>query len=341
MPRRTRTAIISLTMLTFTLPACGSDRSGADDTASAPGNAAGESSAAPVVNVSESNPAPVIDTDAPVPATGFPVTVTAGNGDVTIESRPERIVVLSASLTEMVFAVGAGDQVIAVDTYSDFPAGLPVTELSGFRPNVEAIGALDPDLVLVSRDVDGIAATLGTVGIQALVLPSATDLDDVYGQIDTVGAATGHTDQAAALVAQMRSAIDDQFARLDGATLPGRFFYEMSDDYKTLTSATFVGSILAATGMVNIADGVDPAAGPYPQLSAEYVLRADPGHLFVAHTDGSLPTVDDLAARPGWSALQALTHGQVTFLDPDIASRWGPRVVELVTAIVDGLIGGS
>lgn len=315
MSRRTRRALLSLVTLTSTCSwaAVGSHVTGAVAEATATSEPAGT----------------------------FPVTVTGGNGEVTIESRPERIVVLSASLTETVFAVGAGDQVVAVDTYSDYPPGAPTSDLSGFRPNVEAIGALEPDLVLVSRDTDGIVETLGSVGVQALALPSAGDLDEVYAQIDTVGAATGHAEQAAALAAQMRSEIDAQFARLDGVTVPATFFYEMSDDYKTLTSDTFVGSILAATGMANIADGVDAAAGPYPQLSAEHVLQADPGQLFVAHTDGSAPTLAALAARPGWSAMQAIVGGDVTFLDTDIASRWGPRVVVLVTEIVDGLVGES
>lgn len=264
-----------------------------------------------------------------------------GNGEVTLESRPERIVVLSASLTETVFAVGAGTQVVAVDGYSNYPAGVPTSDLSGFRPNVEAIGALEPDLVLLSRDADDIVATLADIGIQALVLPSAGSLEDVYAQIGAVGSATGHVDEAAALAARMRSEIDAQLARLGGVTVPAAFFYEMSDDYKTLTSDTFVGSILAEVGMVNVADGVDPAAGPYPQLSAEYVLEADPEQVFIAHTDGSVPTLDELAARPGWSTLQAVVDGNVIFLDTEIASRWGPRVVDLVTEIVDGLVGAS
>jgi iron complex transport system substrate-binding protein len=271
----------------------------------------------------------------------FPVTVTGANGEVTIEARPERIVVLSPSLTEMTFAVGAGDQVIAVDTYSDYPADAPTTDLSGFRPNVEAIGALGPDLVVVSRDADDLVATLNDVGIQALVLPSAADLDAVYAQIETIGVATGHPDEAHAVTAQMRSDIDEQLARLIDVSVPVNLFYEMSADYKTLTSDTFVGAILSEIGMENVADGVDPAAGGYPQLSAEYVLEADPEQLFVAHTDGSVPALDELAARPGWSTLQAVTGRNVIFLDPDIASRWGPRVVDLVTDIVDGLVDKS
>ncbi len=329
MTTRTRRTITALAALTLALTACG-DHSPAS-TESSP--AASDSLADTVSTVADTAAAEAVD--------AFPVTVTAGDGEVTIEARPERIVVMSASLTETVFAVGAGEQVIAVDSYSNHPVGVPTTDLSGFRPNVEAIGALEPDLVLVSRDSDDIVATLGEVGIQALLLPSARSLDDVYAQIDTVGSATGHAQVAATLTAQMRSDIDSQFGRLAGVSVPVTFFYEMSDDYKTLTSDTFVGSILAEIGMVNIADGVDPSAGAYPQLSAEYVLEADPEQLIIAHTGGSVPTLGDLASRPGWSTLRAIADGNVTFLDTEIASRWGPRVVDLVTEIVDGLVGES
>lgn len=268
----------------------------------------------------------------------FPVSVSGANGAVTIAARPERIIVLSASLTETFFAVGAGDQVIAVDSYSNYPPEAPTTELSAFRPNIEAIAAYEPDLVVLSRDTDGIVATLASVEIDALVLPSATNLDEVYTQIETVGLVTGHRDTATDLAAEMRREIGSQLARLDGVTIPTTFFYEMSDDYKTLTSDTFVGSILAETGMTNIADGADPSAGSYPQLSAEYVLAANPDLLILAHTGGSVPTPEELAARPGWSTLDALDGDAIFIIDTDIASRWGPRVVTLVTDIVDALI---
>lgn len=271
----------------------------------------------------------------------FPVTVTGDNGQLTIETRPERIVVLSPSLTEMVFAIGAGDQVVAVDAASDYPAGTPLTDLSGFRPNVEAIGALEPDLVLVARDRDDVVATLASVGIRALVLPAASNLDDVYEQIDTLGAATGHADAAEVLANDMRAAIDEQFARAPQFEVAPTYFYEISPEYHSNTSETFTGSILAALGLDNIADGVDPAAGAYPQLNAEFVLESNPQWVFIAHSDGSVPAPGDLEARPGWTELDAVTADRVVFLDPDVASRWGPRVVELVTSIVDALVAGG
>jgi iron complex transport system substrate-binding protein len=325
-----------LTAGLLVLAGCGSEGDSTDPSTVAVSTGEVATTAAPESSAPAASSAPSVER-----SEAFPVTVTGANGDVTIESRPERIVVLSPSLTEMTFAVGAGDQVVAVDTYSDHPADVPTSDLSGFSPNVEAIGALDPDLVLVSRDTDDVVATLEGVGIPALVLPSAKDLDEVYAEIETVGAATGHPSEAAALTAEMRADIDEQFARLDGVMVPVDHFYELSADFRTITSDTFVGSLIEQIGMANIADGVDPEAGAYPQLSAEFVLDADPQQLFFAHTDGSIPTAEEIAARPGWSTLQAVVDGNLIFLDPDIASRWGPRVVDLVTAIVDGLVGES
>jgi iron complex transport system substrate-binding protein len=272
--------------------------------------------------------------DAEPLAGAFPITVVGDNGEVTIETEPVAIVSLSPSLTEMVYAIGAGDQVLAVDGSSDYPAGTPMTELSGFRPNVEAIGALGPDLVLLGRDRDGVVATLESVGIQVLVLGPAATLEEVQSQIATLGDATGHSTQAVELAADVMAEVDELLVSLPVRDGPLSYFFEASPDYHSLTSDTLVGSILSAAGLVNIADEVDPAAGPYPQLSAEYVLAQDPDLVFVAHTDGSVPSIEEISNRDGWSSLRAVVNGNVVVLDPDIASRWGPRVVDLVEAIV-------
>ncbi|MGE3619455.1 MAG: ABC transporter substrate-binding protein [Acidimicrobiia bacterium] len=316
-----RSLAVALLALTA-LVACGAD----DDAGPSPADGGSSSTSSSTTTTT-------------APDEGFPVTVTGANGEVAIAARPERIVVLSPSLTESVFAVGAGDQVVAVDADSDHPAGAPVTDLSSFRPNVEAIGRLEPDLVLVARDRDDLVATLATVGIPALVLPSARDLDQVYAQIEVIGAATGHRSAAEDLAASMREEVDAQLARVPASVAGDTYFYEVSADLHTATSDTFVGSILDHVGLVSIAEGVDPAAGAFPQLNAERVLEADPDHIFLAHADGSVPAPAEVAARPGWATLGAVAGGRITALDTDVASRWGPRVVELVTALADALAG--
>jgi iron complex transport system substrate-binding protein len=272
-------------------------------------------------------------TEAVTVEASFPATVTADNGEVVIEQRPQAIVSLSPSLTEILYAIGAGDQVKAVDSSSDHPAGTPMTDLSGFRPNVEALGQLEPDLVLVARDRDGIVGTLQQAGIPVLLLEAPAGLDGIYDQIEVLGAATGHPAEAATVAADIRRDIETAIAALPERDSPPTYFYELSDDYSTTTSGSFIGSVLAAMGLENIADGVDPAAGDFPQLNAEFVLSAEPDYVFVVHSDSSVPTVAEVAARPGWSTLPAVVDGHVVVLDTDIASRWGPRIVELVEAV--------
>jgi iron complex transport system substrate-binding protein len=265
----------------------------------------------------------------------FPVVVTADNGAVELEEQPERIVSLSPSLTELLFAIEAGDQVVAVDRHSDFPAGTPVTDLSGFKPNVEAIGGYEPDLVVVAGDRDGVVAALDTLGIPTLLLPRSASLDDVYRQIDVLGAATGHPDAAGTLADDLRSELERLRASVPERDRQLRYFYELSDDLYTVTSDTFIGELLGLAGMTSIADAVNDTAGGFPRLSAEYVLDADPDLIFLAHTDGTGQDPAEVAARPGWDELQAVRNDAVVVLDSDISSRSGPRIVELLAAVVD------
>jgi iron complex transport system substrate-binding protein len=267
--------------------------------------------------------------------TAFPIVVTADNGDVELAAPPQRIVSLSPSLTELLFAIDAGGQVVAVDQYSDYPAGTPITDLSGFQPNVEAVGGYEPDLVVVGGDRDGVVGALDALGIPTLLLSSADSLDDVYEQIDVLGAATDNPDAADALADRMRADLDEVAASVPERDEPLRYFYELSDGLHSVTSDTFIGEVLGLAGLTSIADGVDDSAGGFPQLSTEYVLDADPDVVFLAHTDGTGQDPAELAARAGWSELQAVRNDNVIVLDPDISSRWGPRVVELLQAVVD------
>lgn len=313
MTRKTMRSAAALLAITLAFAGCGDD----DTVVSAPEAVTDGSTS------TSSTPEPM-----------FPVTVTADNGEVTIPTEPTAIVSLSPSITEMLYAVGAGDQVGAVDASSDFPADAPVTELSGFRPNVEAIGALAPDLVFLARDRDDVVATLEGVGITVVLLEAPESLEDVYRQIETVAAATGHLDAGAEVAAEVESGIAALLSDVPERDEPLTYFYELTDEYNTLTSQTFIGAVLALAGLDNIADGVDPGAGSYPQLTAEYVLDTNPDVVFVAHADGSAPSADELSARPGWAELTAIVEGRVVALDPDIASRWGPRIVDLFDDVV-------
>jgi iron complex transport system substrate-binding protein len=266
----------------------------------------------------------------------YPVTA----GGVTLAQRPQRIVSLAPTATEMLYAVGAGPQVVAVDDQSSYPADAPKSALSGFKPNAEAIAAKDPDLVVVSDDVDKIVDQLGKLKIPVLLAPAAKDLDDTYREIDELGRLTGHPAEASALVGTMRTQIDKIVKGVPArAGEPLSYYYELDPTFYSVTSKTFIGSIFGLFGLSNVADPADAdgSKGGYPQLSAEALVKADPDLIFLADSKCCQQSAATVQARKGWSTVSAVRQNRVVALDDDIASRWGPRVVDLVQSVADAV----
>ena len=270
-------------------------------------------------------------------AAQFPVTVHAANGNITIARRPTAIVSLSATATEMLFAIGAGPQVKAVDRDSDYPPNVPRSTLNSLELNVEAVAAYQPDLVVAAGLSKAQSQQLARLSVHVLDEPAATDVSQSYQQLTQLGAATGHPDGAAAVVARMKQ----QIAAI-ARSMPKRsatYYYELDQTYYSVTSATFIGRALRLLGLASIADSAKGAAasGGYPQLSAEFILNADPGYVFLADTRCCKQSLATLARRPGWSTLSAVRNGRVVALDDDIASRWGPRLVDLLRTVADAI----
>ena len=293
--------------LALSLAACGSDE--------APERATGGDGASPTSDTSS-----------------FPVTVEGTNGEVTIDDCPVRIVSLSPTATEDLFAIGAGEQVIAVDDQSNFPPEAPMTELSGFEPNVEAIAGYEPDLVVFATEPGDLGSTLETLGVTALQLDAAPTLEVAYEQIEQLGLATGHTAESEALVDDMRSQVDELVAGADPSAGLS-FYYELDDTFYSVTSKTFIGQLFELLGLENIADAAGKGSGGYPQLSAEYIIESDPDLIFLADTKCCGQSPETVAGRPGWHQIAAVTDGGVVPLDDDVASRWGPRIVDLLGEI--------
>lgn len=265
-------------------------------------------------------------------AAAFPVTIEAENGTVTIEDRPERIVSLSATATETLFAIDADEQVLAVDDQSNYPEDAPQTELSGFQPNVEAIAGYEPDLVVAAFDPGDLVNGLEKLDVPVLLYSAPKGLEGAYDQIEALGAATGHGEDADDVVASMKSDIADLVDDAQGAE--GRSVYhELGPDFFSATSQTFIGSVYTVLGLENIADDAGGTAPDYPQLSAEYILSADPDLIVLSDTKCCGQTPQTVAKRPGWKTLTAVKEGNVVPADDDIASRWGPRTVEFVELI--------
>ncbi|HZE40468.1 MAG TPA: ABC transporter substrate-binding protein [Stackebrandtia sp.] len=258
---------------------------------------------------------------------------------ITLDAKPKRIVSLSATATEMLFAIDAGKQVKAVDSTSDYPKDAPKTKLNAFTPNVESIVGYKPDLVVLSNDQQGIVKKLKKAKVPTYLAPAATALKDTYQQITDLGALTGHKADATKLDKSIKSDISGMVSKLPKTKHPLTAYYELDAKFFSLTSTTFAGSLLKQAGLTNIADKAKDATktGGYPQLSAEYVLDANPDMIFVA--GGS--TTADVTKRPGWKSVEAVKDGNVVALDDDVASRWGPRVVDLMKDITDAVSKAS
>jgi iron complex transport system substrate-binding protein len=278
-----------------------------------------------------------------VAGSAFPVSVKAANGTVKVPGRPTAILSLSPTATEMLYAIGAGAQVKAVDADSDYPPQAPRTKLSGFDPNVEAIVAEKPDLVVEAGDTGGLTKKLAAFSIPVLDLPAPANLAGEYAEFDQLGQATGHLAQAGREVATIRSQLHQIVAAAPHHAKPLTYYYELDQTYYSVTSATFVGQLLGLLGMKSIADQAKSAAssGGYPQLSAEYILKADPDYIILADTICCHQDAATVAKRPGWSSLTAVKEGHVIALNDDIASRWGPRVTDLLRTVEAGIAKGS
>jgi iron complex transport system substrate-binding protein len=268
-----------------------------------------------------------------VPRAAFPVTVHAANGDVVVKARPTRIISLSPTGTEDLFAVGAGSQVVAVDNDSDYPKNAPHSTLSGYTPNVEAIAGYDPDLVVVSNDIDGIVEELGRLGITVLLEPAADNMAQAYDEIRQLGEATGHTPQATTVVAGMERQLTAILRSVPKSNRHLTVYAELDPTYYSATSATFIGRIFKLFGFRNIADAADTTHSGYPQLSAEYIVSANPDIVVLADTVCCAQSAKTVAARPGWGGIAAVKHGRVIAVNDDVASRWGPRIVDFARAI--------
>jgi iron complex transport system substrate-binding protein len=258
-------------------------------------------------------------------------------GSASSATRPQRIVSLSATATETLFAIGAGKQVIAVDDQSDYPANAPKTKLSGFTPNVEAIAGYKPDLVVIAYDPNGLSSTLRGLGIRVLVQDAAKTIDEAYAQMLQLGSVTGHTASARALVARMKKRIGQLVANGTRRARGLSVFHELEPDLYSATSKTFIGQIYSLFGLKNIADAADKDATGYPKLSAEYVVSASPDIVVLADVKCCGQGPRTVASRPGWKNVSAVKTGTIVRMDDSIASRWGPRIVNFVRAVAAAL----
>jgi cobalamin transport system substrate-binding protein len=246
---------------------------------------------------------------------------------------PHRIVSLSPTVTEDLFAIGAGKQVVAVDNQSNYPKRAPHTSLSGFTPNVEAIANYHPDLVLISYDPGGFASQLRNLGIKVVNEAAARNLGQAYREILGLGRLTGHKRGARAVVRSMRIRLAAIVRSVPASRRHLRVYHELDPTYYSATSSTFIGSIYKLFGFRDIADGAGGTGDGYPQLSGEYIIAQNPQIIVLADTRCCQQSYATVAARPGWSTIAAVEHHRVVRANDDVASRWGPRIVQFARSV--------
>lgn len=277
------------------------------------------------------------------PRLAFPMTLHSPAGPIHLRHAAKRIVSLSPTATEMLFAIGAGKQVIAVDDDSDWPKGqLPKRRFDAFSPNVEQLVALHPDLVVVSYNPDNLEAHLRAAGINVLEQDAPSNLRGTLLQLTWLGDATGHYPRSLKLAVGIRAQVSRDVAEVPGHHKSVRVYFELDDDagvYYSLTSHTYAGALLKSLGVTNVADPAGNALnGGYPALSAEYLVKADPQLIFLADTVCCHQSLKTLEHRPGFSSMSAVKHHWVVGLNDDVASRWGPRVELLMNELTAAVL---
>jgi iron complex transport system substrate-binding protein len=266
----------------------------------------------------------------------FAVAGTASATRTAAPHAPMRIVSLSPSATDDLFAIGAGKQVVAVDSFSTYPKQAPTTKLSAYQPNVEAISKYRPDLVVLSEDTNHIAEQLAKLHIKSVVEPAAANLAGVYAELKALGKVTGHPAGAATIVARMQKQVKALVASVPRPAEPLSVYHELDQTYYSATSHTFIGQLYTLLGIRNIADAAG-GASDYPQLSAEYVIASNPDLIVLADTVCCGQNRATVAARPGWSNIDAVKHREVISIDDSIASQWGTRVVSFLKAVASAV----
>jgi iron complex transport system substrate-binding protein len=249
---------------------------------------------------------------------------------------PTAVVSLSSTATETLFALGAGALVKAVDSESTYPLSAPRTDLTSSAPDLDKLMALTPDLVVMSADANGAVAALTQRGVDVLLQPPALSLEDSYSQIIQLGAAVGKTAEAEQLVTSMKAKIAAIVAQTPPTPL--RYYHERTDQFASISSSSFLGQLYGLLNLRSIADTSSQPGDNFPTLSAQAVLNANPDLIVLADGNCCRQTIDTLRARPGWSALAAVTTNTVVSVDDDLANRWGPRIVDLLQAVSGRLL---
>jgi iron complex transport system substrate-binding protein len=294
------------------LGACGDDSGSASATATA-----SPSTTSAVTATAEATLAPIEATDSSGVA-------------ISLEGPAQRIVSHSPGVTEILFAIGAGDQVVAADEFSDYPeAAAALPKVTYAAPDPEQDLSFEPDLVILASNQEQSVGQFRSLGVPVFYLREPDDLDGVMASIRLLGRLSGHEAEAEALASDMEQRLEAVTSVVADVEAGPRVFWELDSTLYTVSPETFIGAALTVLKAQNIAAG---ATSPYPQLTAEAVVAADPEVILLADAQWGV-TVESVGERPGWTGVTAVVEGRVHPVDEDIMSRPGPRIVDGVEAI--------
>ena len=251
---------------------------------------------------------------------------------VPLPKAAQRIVSLSDASTEDLFALGAGKQVVAADSFSTYPKAAPTTKIQALDPNAEAIATYRPDLVVISDNVRNISAQLAALKIPVLYLPAPKNLNGAYGQMQQLGAVTGRQAGAAQLVARLKQRVTRIVRSVKHTSQPITVYHELDQSGFSASSRTFIGQVYSLLRLKNIADRA-PKGGAYPQLSREFIVSADPDLIVLADTVCCGQSVKTLSKRPGFDQIVAVRNHDVLAVNDTVASEWGPRIVDFLADV--------
>jgi cobalamin transport system substrate-binding protein len=278
---------------------------------------------------------------APSPEAAFPYEIERSDGKtLTLEQPVERMVSLSPGATEIIYAIGGEASLIAVDNQADYPPA--VGTLSGrvdaYEPNIEAIAALEPDLVVVATDIGDLVAALDRLSIPVLFIDINTDVltvEDVIEQIPVFGRITGRDEAAAQLVESLEARVAAVDAKVAGIAAGPSVYHELDSMFYSVAEGSFIGNLYTRLKIKNIAG--DGGGSAYPQLTQEAIIAANPDIIVLADEQSGV-TVESVKARPGWDAIDAVKNGEIYGIDPDIISRPGPRIVDALELLAETLL---
>ncbi len=278
----------------------------------------------------------LVPTQAPTPSA---ITVIDSAGKtITLAAPAQRIVSLSPASTESLFALGAGEQVVGRDAFSDYPeqAKAVVDIGGGFGElNVEAILAQNPDLVLASSlTPPEQIQSLQDAGLTVFTLGNPKDLDEMYAILETLAKLTGHGAEAATLIDGLKLRVSAVEEKLAGVSQRPLVFYEIDGTDPNAVwrpgPGTFIDRLITLAGGKNLGSDLN---AEWVQISLEELNARDPDLILLGDAVWGGVTVESVQARAGWEALEAVQNGNTYPFDDNLVSRPGPRLVDGLEAL--------